>query len=84
MPSHKKNSTSQKFCRCIKQVQKTRKNKTESPAIAICVRSVLGSRGRTLKKFTCRGRHPRVITQAPLQKRGGGCGCDGFPTPKIL
>ena len=48
---------SKKFCRCIKQVRKTIKTRNgksrESGAIAICVKSVLQSRGRTLKKFRC-------------------------------
>jgi len=43
---------SKKFCRCIKQVGK-RSKFNESSSIAICVKSVLGSRGRTLKKFKC-------------------------------
>uniref|UniRef100_A0A6C0HEP9 Uncharacterized protein n=1 Tax=viral metagenome TaxID=1070528 RepID=A0A6C0HEP9_9ZZZZ len=48
---------SKTFCRCIKNIRKTIKvrkgSSKESAAIAICVRSVLGSRGRTLKKFRC-------------------------------
>jgi hypothetical protein len=47
---------SKKFCRCIKQVRsyiKPIKGTKESAAIAICVKSVLQSRGRTLKKFSC-------------------------------
>lgn len=50
-----------RFCRCIKQVKKTvrlRKGRgdvaREKAAIGICVRSVLQTRGRTLKKFSCR------------------------------
>jgi hypothetical protein len=50
------------FCKCIKNVRKTvkvRSNKDntrkdrEKAAIAICVKSVLQSRGKTLKRFTC-------------------------------
>ena len=41
-----------KFCHCIKLV--TKKVKKESYAIAICVKSVLQSRGKTLKKFSCK------------------------------
>ncbi len=45
------------FCSCIKKVRKTlkmnRKDK-EQRAIAICVKSVLHSRGLTLKKFKCK------------------------------
>jgi hypothetical protein len=47
---------SKKLCRCIKQVRnsiKPRKGTKESAAIAICVKSVLQTRGRTLKKFSC-------------------------------
>ena len=49
----------QKFCRCIKSVSKTVKRRpgqkgSEGPAIAICVKSVLQTKGRTLKKFKCR------------------------------
>lgn len=47
-----------KFCSCIKKVRRTlksgnRKSK-ESRAIGICVKSVLQTRGKTLKRFTCR------------------------------
>ena len=55
-----------RFCRCIKDVRKTVKSRPgstkESSAIAICVRSVLQRRGRTLKKFKCRGK-PKLTTQ---------------------
>ena len=48
-----------RFCRCIKGVRKTIRvrpgQSKESAAIAICVKSVLQRRGRTLKKFKCRG-----------------------------
>jgi hypothetical protein len=50
----------QKFCKCIKKVRKTIKN--EKGPIAICVKSVLQKKGRTLKRFTC-GKKGRVITQ---------------------
>lgn len=51
-----------RFCRCIKAVRKTvklragqrSKDARERAAIAICVKSVLQGRGRTLKKFSCR------------------------------
>jgi hypothetical protein len=51
-----KEPLAQRFCRCIKKVQKTRKASTrkESAAIAICVKSVLQSRGITLRKFRCK------------------------------
>jgi ADP-ribose pyrophosphatase YjhB (NUDIX family) len=59
------------FCRCIKKVRKTVKvrpgqNKTlkgrESAAIGICVKSVIQTRGRTLKKFKCTPK-PYLLTQ---------------------
>jgi len=43
---------SKKFCHCIKQVR-LRSKLNEPAAIAICVKSVIQSRGRTLKKFKC-------------------------------
>jgi hypothetical protein len=66
---HKHNTLRDRFCRCIKAVRTTikpqnvtRRKKTaaavaaakESAAIAVCVRSVLGARGKTLRKFSCR------------------------------
>lgn len=61
------------FCRCIKKVKKTVKarpgSNKESAAIGICVKSVLQTRGRTLRKFSCgrrRGRKPFLQTQALL------------------
>lgn len=63
------------FCRCIKKVRKTvkpRKGSTrEQAAIGICVKSVLHSRGKTIKKFSC-GKKARLVTQ----KRKGGCACN--------
>lgn len=46
-----------KFCKCIKKVRKTfkpKKGTKEEAAIAICTKSVLQSKGKTLKKFSCR------------------------------
>ena len=64
---HKHNTLSDRFCRCIKAVRTTIKPRNltrkaaaatatakESAAIAVCVRSVLGARGKTLRKFSCR------------------------------
>lgn len=36
--------------------------KSESAAIAVCVKSVLQTKGRTLRRFTC-GKKPKVLTQ---------------------
>ena len=56
----RKLNQTQRFCKCIKKVRKTIKN--EKGPIAICVKSVLQTKGRTLKRFTC-GKKGRVITQ---------------------
>jgi hypothetical protein len=57
------------FDRCVKAVRKTvraRKGSTkESAAIAICTKSVLQTRGRTLKRYT----KGRLTTQKKV--RGG-------------
>ena len=64
-----KESQSKRFCMCIKKVAKTLKGRSsaakEKGAIAICVKSVLQSRGRTLKRFSCKKKKgPNVQTQA--------------------
>jgi hypothetical protein len=47
-----------KLCSCIKKVRKTIKARnrkvSEQRAIAICVKSVLHSRGKTIKRFDCK------------------------------
>ena len=65
-----KESMAKRFCGCIKKVRKTikgkyKKQQKESRAIAICVKSVIQSRGRTLKKFKC-GKSPKLTTQKLL------------------
>ena len=58
-----------KFCRCIKKVRKTvkaRKANKEKAAIGICVKSVLGTRKRTLYKFSCK--KGKLETQDPFRK----------------
>jgi len=64
-----KESQSRKFCSCIKQVAKYVRPITgrgpaakEGAAIAICVKKVLQSRGRTLKRFSCK-KGAKVQTQ---------------------
>jgi len=42
------------FCHCIKHVRQTLKG--EKSAIAVCVKSVLHSRGKTIKRFQCKTR----------------------------
>jgi len=65
----RRKTRAKKFCSCIKQVRSYIKPRTgkgpaakESAAIAICVKSMLQTKGRTLKKFKCRGK-PFLITQ---------------------
>ena len=72
----KRNSVQKKFCRCIKKVSKTIKlrpgqKKTaaakEAAAIGTCVKSVLQTRGKTLKRFSCgiRGKKKFLQLQKP-------------------
>ena len=66
MGGYTRKELSKKFCRCIKQVSsyiRPIKGTKDSAAIAICVKSVLQSRGRTLKKFKC-GKKGYLKTQA--------------------
>ena len=48
-----------KFCECIQKVKSRKIN--ESGAIAICTKSVLQTKGKTLKKFRCRDK--KLFTQ---------------------
>ena len=62
-----KESMAKRFCQCIKKVRRTikgnyKKQQKESRAIAICVKSVIQTRGKTLKKFSC-GKTPKLTTQ---------------------
>ena len=52
------------LCRCIKHVRKTIRSVTnkEKAAIGVCVRSVLHTKGKTIKRFRC-GKHPYLRTQ---------------------
>jgi hypothetical protein len=63
----------EKFNRCVKSVRQTvrarPKSTKESAAIAICTKSVLQTRGRTMKRY----RKKRLITQKKF--RGGGLAC---------
>jgi ankyrin repeat protein len=67
-------SLAKKYCGCIKKVRRTVKAKTgktpqnrEGAAIAICTKTLLQSRGRTLRKFTCKKGKANLKTQ-PLLK----------------
>jgi hypothetical protein len=61
-------SQKDKFCKCVKGVGRTVKlNKKyakskEGAAIAICTRTILFPRGRTLKKLRC-GKKGKLVTQ---------------------
>ena len=52
------------FCRCIKKVRKSikpRAGTAEQAAIAICTKSVIQTKGKTLRKFKCR--NGKLFTQ---------------------
>lgn len=59
-------SLSRKFCQCIKKVKKTVKvrpgSTAEGAAIAICTKTLLFPKGKTLKKIRC-GPKNRLRTQ---------------------
>ncbi len=59
------------FCHCIKKVRKTIKVRSgqentpkvrEKAAIGVCVKSVIQTRGKTLRKFKCTPK-PYLLTQ---------------------
>jgi hypothetical protein len=60
------------FCRCIKAVAPKfgGPSKGESAAIAICVKSILQSKGRTLKRFKCK-EGASISTQKLKTRRSG-------------
>ena len=64
------------FCRCVKKVKKTLK--AEGRAIAVCTKSVLQTKGRTLRKVRCRD---RVLETQPLKQEGGMFRWAGADTP---
>ena len=53
-----------KFCRCIKAVRNTVRLRSgrskEGAAIAICTKSVLQTKGKTLRKISCRKKQLNV------------------------
>jgi hypothetical protein len=71
-------SQATRLCKCIKSVRRTVRlrpgsgrgqNAKEKAAIAICVSKVLQSRGRTLKRFSCKKNHFKLQTQAMKKSR---------------
>ena len=90
-PGTRKNMLAQDFCRCIKKVRRTVKlrpgqpkiSKTkqkEGAAIAICVKSVLQTRGKTLKRFRCK-KGAKLQTQTMKRKQTGGAVLVGSLVP---
>ena len=58
-----------KLCRCIKKVQKTRKNKSnERKSIAICKNSVLKKKKLQSFLFKCK-KKPRFLSQKGTQRK---------------
>jgi len=54
-------ATTSKFCRCVKAVRKTVKaSQKEGAAIAICTKSVLQTKGKTLRKISCKKKRLNV------------------------
>ena len=62
---------SKNLCHCIKKVRKSVKVRRGQPntfkgrekaAIGICVKSVIQTKGKTLKRFKC-GKKPYLLTQ---------------------
>jgi hypothetical protein len=75
----RKNTLAAEFCRCIKKVRKTIKlrpgvKKTsaakEAAAIGVCVKAVLQTKGKTLKRFRC-GKKVSLVTQKHTPLKGG-------------
>ncbi len=82
----RKNKLASDFCRCIKKVRKTIKlrpgvKKTssakEAAAIGVCVKAVLQTKGKTLKRFKC-GKKMSLKTLKPL--KGGASVGPSQPT----
>ena len=65
-----KEGLAKRFCKCIKSVRRTVKARgknqslkaREQAAIAICTKSVLQTRGKTLRRFSC-AKKPVLKTQ---------------------
>jgi hypothetical protein len=63
----------ERFCSCVKKVKKTLKARPgstkEQGSIAICTKSVLQTKGRTLRKVRCRD---KVLETQPMKPQEGG------------
>lgn len=75
MVQTQKKALAKKFCGCIKMVRKTVKLRSgrgaaarESAAIAICTKSILQTRGKTLRKVSCK-KGAKLNTQPIKGKR---------------
>lgn len=66
----------ERFCRCIKKVKKTFRSKNEGRAIAICTKSILQKRRRTIRKVRCR---KHLLVTQPM--KGGEMIAMGADTP---
>lgn len=54
---------SEKLCRCIKTIQKTKKYTKESQIIPICKNSVLRKKGLIARKFTCKKKKSVLLSK---------------------
>ncbi len=65
---HEGGGQTERFCSCVKKVKKTLKARPgstkESGAIAICTKSVLQTKGRTIRKVRCRD---KVLETQPMK-----------------
>jgi len=64
-----RNSQATRFCKCVKSVRRSVTLRSgrgpaarEGAAIAICTKSILQTRGKTLRKFSCK-KKPKLETQ---------------------
>jgi hypothetical protein len=59
----------ERFCRCVKDVARKitlRRNLArtkEGAATAICTKAILWPQGRTIRRFSCRGKKAKLVTQ---------------------
>ena len=70
-----------KFCRCVKKVKKT--FRSEGPAIAVCTKSVLQKRHRTLRKVRCRKHMLETQPMKGGELIAGGADTLVFYDPKL-